>query len=98
MTGECVEPETCEVNQDCLNERICENSMCVDGCIATGCPNNLVCDPESLTCVEASPCIDNNGCLAGRLCIQGQCKDACSMDADCGGAPVMSVPVSAKNP
>lgn len=85
MTGECVEADTCEVNQDCLNERICEDGVCTDGCVVMGCPNDLTCDADSLTCVEASPCIDNAGCLSGRLCIQGQCSDACSMDADCEG-------------
>lgn len=86
--GTCVEPTVCEVNQDCLADRLCLDGLCVDGCSSTGCEGQLACDAATQLCVEATPCDGIDGCFDGRLCVQGTCSDPCTMDAACAGQRV----------
>jgi hypothetical protein len=86
--GTCVEPDACEVNQDCLADRLCLDGLCVDGCSSTGCTGRLACDDTTQLCVEATPCDGVDGCFEGRLCVQGTCSDPCTMDAACAGQRV----------
>ena len=58
-----------------------------EGCLGSGCPSSLHCDPADGQCY---PCIDDSHCSGGETCAGHACQPVlapctpCSTDADCG--------------
>ncbi len=89
VEGICEEPEVCMAHMDCLDDRICFEGACIDGCAEDAdCARALVCDTESRRCIEKNPCTVERHCFENRICGGGICSDRCISDESCAGAQI----------
>lgn len=82
VDGRCIEPEMCEADLDCLDDRLCVDGACAAPCADDdGCPGTRVC--VDARCVESAACDGPEDCDPGRVCVDGACDDACSVRNPC---------------
>ncbi|MGE0321443.1 MAG: vWA domain-containing protein [Polyangiaceae bacterium] len=74
---QCVVPEDCPENNDCLLNQCVPFTPCVN---SLDCPGGQVCDPTSSRCVQ---CVETADCSDGEVCAGGKCRPACDSDNDC---------------
>ncbi len=81
---DCLEPEICEEDSDCIGERICVQGSCYDcwGGERAACTGNQRCSREG-ECHEPAVCREDEDCFEGLRCVEGICEgpDPCDYDA-----------------
>lgn len=80
---DCIEPETCEEDLDCLGARICVQGGCYDcwGGERAACTGNQQCSNQG-ACHEPAVCRADEDCFADLRCDEGVCTgpDPCDQD------------------
>jgi hypothetical protein len=66
---DCIEPEVCEEDEDCRNDRICVRGGCYDcwGDEMASCVGNQICGSEGL-CQSSAVCEEDWDCVDGLTC------------------------------
>lgn len=91
--SECVEKEMpCQINTQCINEKICQDGICIDGTPADSCNTNADCESDmvckSWICQEPSDsnkCSSNSDCDGNEVCQGGSCISGSNPAATCTG-------------
>ena len=82
--GECLEPERCESDDDCLPGRVCfADRRCADVCRPAVCPRRGLCARSR--CEPPRPCAGDGDCPRGTTCDAQRCVPPCVADEDCPG-------------
>jgi len=90
VDGRCLTPRYCLSDADCdPPAKTCQGGICLDGCLAMGCAQGLVCDEDTGRCATGSTpttCTGDAGCAPpATICEGGACVAGCGTTG-CAGA------------
>ena len=92
QSGACQEPAFCDLDLDCLGDRICWSARCDDPCRGNDdCVGTRRCDLDTGRCMEPAFCVVPDDCDPGRACQDGRCVPSCEADGDCPGRQTCSL-------